>query len=77
MCRVWWESRVDDAVAGVEEDFGGGEGFEVGGGGGEDAVVEVVVAGVVAGEATGNGGGPEDVASVVGRARSRGQVPRR
>src|SRR6202020_1329058 len=54
------QGGVYDAVAGVEEEFGGREGFEVGGSGGEDAVVEVVVAGGVARKAAGDGGGPED-----------------
>jgi len=53
------EGGVDDVVAGVEEDFGGGQGFEVGGGGVEDAVIEAGVAGVIAGEASGDGGGPQ------------------
>jgi hypothetical protein len=54
------EGGVDDTVAGIEEDFGRGEGVEVGGGGREDAVVEAVVAGGVTGEAARDGSGPED-----------------
>jgi hypothetical protein len=51
---------VDDTVAGVEEDFGGCEVFEVRRGGVEDAMVEAGITGVVAGKATGDGGGPKD-----------------
>lgn len=54
------EGGVDNAIAGIEEDFGRSEGLEVGGCGVEDAMIEAAVAGVVAGEATGDGGRPED-----------------